>query len=124
MAVEQRQHKRYVFSKNSDVRASMSFGKGGGKVEVKILNISEGGLGLAAEKNQLEHLEVEDELLMESVQGHPILDLLAGERVRVKWILNYEPLAHLGFGCEFISLKTISKQQIQGFIAELKTVDK
>ncbi len=118
MAIEQRQHIRYAFSKSTDARASMSLGNGCGMVEMKILNISEGGLGLAVDKDQLKKLGVEDEMQLESVKGHTILDVLGGQKIRVKWILNYEPLMNLGLGCEFVSLDKNIREHIQGFIDE------
>ena len=71
-----------------------------------------GGIGLAAERSEREKVKEEVELLLMNVSGESGLACLTGQKVRIKWILNYEPLNNLGIGCEFINLNKECKEEI------------
>lgn len=105
MTVENRKHKRFAFPKSSRIRATLMPISGGKSVEATILNVSQGGVGLAADK-RINGIVAEDkEMFFQNVTEGTGLPCLKGEKVRIKWILNYEPLENLGIGCEFVGLK-------------------
>jgi hypothetical protein len=41
---------------------------------------------------------------------------LKGEKVKIKWILNYEPLENLGIGCEFVGLREECLHQLNALL--------
>lgn len=104
MSVEKRAHKRFAFSKGSDIRARLVDPDGQGTIETKVLNVSRGGLGLAAGKNAQQNLAAEANMLLEDITGETVLTCLKGHMVQIKWVLDYAPLENLGIGCEFIDL--------------------
>ncbi len=104
MNKENRQFERYAFPADRKINASMKLANGGGSVQVRILNISGGGLGLAADRRNQEKLEQDIELYLEMVKGETELNGILGKTVKVKWVLDYEPLENLGVGCEFVNM--------------------
>ncbi len=116
MDAENRRFERYAFPADRKICASLILPNGGGSVEARILNISEGGLGLAAERDNLENLEKDIELHLESLTGETGFACLLGKTLKVKWILDYEPLDNLGIGCEFINLDEAGQVEIKNLL--------
>lgn len=104
MKNENRASRRFVFAKDSEIRAVLVPVEGGGQVDVKILNISHGGLGMAAGKNNREKLVGERQLFLQSITDGTGLASLKGQTIEIKWVLHYEPLENLGVGCEFVNI--------------------
>lgn len=107
MVVEKRAFERLVFpvEKKIEVRLVPVNGKEAA-VSARVLNISQGGLGLAAEKSQNYTLEEEIELIFQSITGEDMLHCLEGKIVKVKWILNSAIFENIGVGCEFVELSS------------------
>lgn len=120
MDSEKRQFKRFVFPKSSRIRATLVPMSGEGTVEATILNVSQGGVGLAADKRINGMVSEEIEMLFQSVTEGTGLPCLKGEKVKIKWILNYEPLDNLGIGCEFVCLKDECLQQLNALFHDEK----
>jgi c-di-GMP-binding flagellar brake protein YcgR len=104
MTIEKRMFRRFVFSKENEIKATLVSIGGNNTLEARVLNVSKGGMGLALGKNEQEKLGEDLELLLESVTAGSGLPCLAGQTVKIKWILDYEPLANLGIGCEFVNM--------------------
>lgn len=105
MTLDKRKYKRFVFPKSSRIQATLIPISGGATVEATILNVSQGGVGLAADKSINGVVAEEIEMFFQSVTEGAGLPCLKGEKVKIKWILNYEPLENLGIGCEFVGLR-------------------
>ena len=112
MSTEKRRFERYVFPSDDRIIALLAMDKGGGNVEAKILNISQGGLGLIVEKTKIDGINEETVLSIKEIAGKGLMKGLKGHSVKVKWILNYEPLNNLAIGCEFIDLNEECRLEI------------
>lgn len=119
MTAEKRKYPRYAFPKENEINAQLSLPNGGDAFKARLLNISLGGLGLAIEKQSIESIELireNDELELQSIEGHVILSDLIDQKVQIKWILNYGPLKNIGLGCEFLNLNKRSKEVISALL--------
>ena len=118
MNKEKRAFRRLAFPKDSEINATLVTMEGDSEIKAKILNVSQGGIGLAAERSEREKIEEEVEFLVESVSSGTGVPCLAGQKVRIKWILNYEQLDNLGIGCEFVNLNEECIAEINALFVE------
>lgn len=112
MGTEKRKFERYVFHNDERTVVLLTMDNGGGTVEARILNISQGGLGLVIERTGILSLKEETILSLKEVDGKRRITGLAGHSVKVKWILDYKPLNNLAIGCEFINLNERCRMEI------------
>jgi len=105
MTSEKRAYKRFAFPKASKIVATLVPLEGDGSIKTIILNVSQGGVGLAAEKQDRQRIGEKVEFRVESVTAGAGLPCLKGQKVRIKWVLDYEALDNVGIGCEFVDLK-------------------
>lgn len=117
MSIEKRAFPRLAFPKDREVVATLVQVDGTNEVRAKILNVSQGGIGLAAEKSVSAALGEEIEFLLRSVSGDSGIPSLNGQKVKVKWILDYEPLNNVGVGCEFVGLQKRCIEEINALFA-------
>ena len=109
MTDEKRAYDRLAFPAEKKVQATfVSTENNDVLLSARVLNISQGGLGLAAVKGQDVMLAEENELILQSITGEEKLHCLKGQAVRVKWILNSEIFENYGVGCEFVELNAES----------------
>ncbi len=118
MNEEKRNYKRLAFPKDNAVNATLVPLDGEREIKARILNVSQGGIGLAAERSERDKITEDVEFLVEAVSGKAGLLCLNGKIVKVKWILNYEPLDNLGVGCEFVNLNDECIDQINALFIE------
>jgi hypothetical protein len=105
MTDEKRAYDRLVFPAEKKVQVTfVSADDNDILLSARVLNISQGGLGLAAVKSQDFMQMEENELILQSITGEEKLHCLKGQAVRVKWILNSEIFDNYGVGCEFVEL--------------------
>ncbi len=116
MSSEKRRFKRYVFPNDDRIIALLALDDEEGTIDARILNISLGGIGLAVEKTKTVSLKKEAVLFLKEVTGESRLAGLTGHSVRVKWILDYEPLNNLAIGCEFLHLDEESRLGITNLL--------
>jgi hypothetical protein len=116
MSEEKRKFERYVFENDERILVFLTLDNGGGTVEARLLNISQGGLGVVIEKTRILNLKEESILFLKGVGGKGRIAELAGHSVKVKWILDYEPLKNLALGCEFINLNEKCRREIDSFL--------
>jgi hypothetical protein len=112
MSTENRRFKRYVFPDDDRIIALLALDNGGETVEAIIINISQGGLGLVIEKTKIDSLKEETVLFLKDVGGKGRIAGLKGHSLKVKWVLDYEPLNNLAIGCEFIDLNEECRLEI------------
>ncbi len=115
---DKRAFRRLAFPKDSEIKAILVALEGEAEIKAKILNVSQGGIGLAAERSEREKIKEEVEFLLDSVSGGTGLPCLSGQKVKIKWILNYEPLNNLGIGCEFVNLNEECIAEINALFIE------
>ena len=113
MGQEKRKFKRYIFpnDENMTIKIRLS-GKENG-VEARLLNVSEGGLGLAINKNQLDGLEEDTEIVIESLHSNIQLQKLRELTLKVRWVIDLKPLENIVTGCEFVQLHQDGREAIR-----------
>lgn len=112
MSSEKRRFERYVFHNDERIIVVLTLDNGGETVEARVLNISQGGLGLVIERTRILSLKEKTILFLKEVDGNRRIAGLAGHSVKVKWILDYKPLNNLAIGCEFIDLNDKCRLEI------------
>ncbi|HKJ64943.1 MAG TPA: PilZ domain-containing protein [Desulfopila sp.] len=113
MTTEKRTSERLAFAKGDEVRVVLEPVSGRVRLEARILNVSRGGIGLAADRNEKLNLDRESQLRLLDIDAGTGLLCLQGQEVRVKWVLDYEPLQNLGIGCEFVNIHDDCLQEIE-----------
>jgi hypothetical protein len=112
MSSEKRRFERYVFHNDERIIVLLTLDNGGETVEARMLNISQGGLGLVIERARILSLKEKTILFLKEVDGKGRIAGLAGHSVEVKWILDYKPFNNLAIGCEFIDLNEKCRLEI------------
>lgn len=115
MHSDKRKFPRFAFPNDNEIETQLALPDGGGIFKARLLNISLGGLGLAAEKDSLAiigELEKDSQLQVQSISANSGLKNLEGQKMLVRWVINYDPLKNLGLGCEFVGLSEKGKEAI------------
>lgn len=119
MSIDNRKHPRFAFPNGSTINAKLNLVEEEKTFTAKILNISLGGVGLAADKSlvsEFKSLKENTEVQIVSIAGSKQLSRLSGQKLSVRWILNYAPLKNVGIGCEFIELNDESHLVINALL--------
>jgi len=116
MTTDKRMFKRYVFAIEDNITALLSFDNSDEGFMARVLNISHGGLGLAINKTQPVSLEADTILFVKEIKGEKRITNLPGNAVKVKWVLDYQPLNNFAIGCEFITLDTATRHEIDNLL--------
>jgi len=116
MAAEKRKFERYVLPNDDNITALLAFDNGNKSFEARVLNISQGGLGLAVNRTKIDIVTKESVLFLKEIKGEKRITRLSGHSIIVKWVLDYEPLNNLAIGCEFITLNNACRQEIEALL--------
>ncbi len=116
MTVEKRKFERYIFPNDNTITALLASNNGSKSFEARILNISAGGIGLAVNRKKIDDLKEDTILFVKEISGEKRITRLTGQSVKVKWILDYEPLNNLALGCEFITLNNECRLDIEALL--------
>lgn len=116
MAIEKRRYRRYIFPNDEKMKVNLQLAGEGNTIQARLLNVSEGGLGLAVTKEQTSGVEIDSELLINDLENIPELQGLKNVQLKVRWVLNHDPLKNLGVGCEFVNLPANGKEDIFALI--------
>ncbi len=119
MDADKRKHKRYIFPNDETMTAQVCLSGDKNFIEARLLNVSEGGIGLAVAKEQTQDISVTSELLMVNFHEMSQLQGLRDVLLKVRWVLDYTPLDHLGLGCEFVNLPENGKKEILELVKRL-----
>lgn len=117
MTNEKRAFQRLAFSKSSEINAVLVKVGSDEQVEVKVLNVSQGGMGFAAQRSSREKIAEETEFRLERITNGTGLPCLKGQMLKVKWVLNYDQLDNLGVGCEFVDLPENCREEIHSLFS-------
>ncbi len=116
MNKDRREQKRYIFSKEENATMMVSVNGSQRSIENSLLNVSEGGMGLAADKGVAQDIEVGSELHVVSLKGAPDLQRLQKVSLSVRWITKHEAFDHLCIGCEFCNLPEEARMEIVALV--------
>ncbi len=115
--IEKRKYKRLLLAAADTVNAwVMKNTASKAVIQTKILNISEGGLGLASAKNPSHTLSKNEWLKLIYFEGRLDLSFLIGTTMQVRWLLNESMLDHVCFGCEFKDLSSANAETIRKIV--------
>ncbi len=113
---ERRQFKRIFFSMKDGPSAVFNFsGKYRKTITATIMDLSIGGLGLSIKKDE-SLIKEGEHLRLTGIKGVRYLESVADIEMEIKWLRNYESFQHILFGCEFVDISDICREDIQQFI--------
>jgi c-di-GMP-binding flagellar brake protein YcgR len=114
---ERRRFHRLFFTMEDGIIATFAFSDlQKGLLTAHIINLSEGGLGLALSKHEEQRIWKGDYLVLSHVKGIKGLESLINVKVQVKWILEDQLLEFIGCGCQFLDVPQSTQEKIRMII--------
>ncbi len=81
-----------------------------------VMNLGEGGVGLAISRDENQSISEGDQLILIRVKGIRGLDFMINIEMEIKWVIDDKVLAHIAFGCEFLKTPQAIREKIRTFI--------
>ena len=107
-----REHRRVYFTRDQVFEATLSSSKAEDiELQVKILNLSEGGLFFINNKKSKISFNPGETLFLESIGGPCPTTFPEKIVLEIKWITSDAGLEYSGYGCEFVNL-SVQKSRI------------
>jgi len=117
---ERRRFRRVFFSIDDGVKGILAFSDvQRGVLAAHIINIGEGGLGLALGKDKKDRIAQGDSVILTHITGIEGLEFLVNVDAEIKWIMDNPSLEFVGFGCEFVDVPEHMSDAIRLFIDSL-----
>ena len=115
---EKRRFQRIFFSIEDGVKGILAFSDHQrGLLVAHIINIGDGGLGLAVSKDKKGKIAKGDQVILTHITGIKGLESLINVDAEIKWILDNPSLEEfVVFGCEFLDLPEPMRDAIGIFI--------
>lgn len=114
---DNRQGLRIYFSAEDGVNGELKAeGNGNETFPARILNLSEGGIGLSLDAKTGRMLQKGDRLVLNGMSGIGGSLFTDAALLEVAWILNHEGFDHVGAGCSFILVSVPDMERIRTFI--------
>ena len=116
---ERRRFRRHNFSSREEDTGAFTlvYGDSLYRFTARILNISEGGLGLSIPKS-FGRIQAGDIIVLTGVLGHRPLGFLAGARMKIMRVQELRPRPHHNaLSCEFVDATDPIVNQIRAIIA-------
>ena len=115
---EKRRFQRIFFSIEDGIKGIIAFSDyQRGLLVAHIINIGEGGLGLAVSTDKKDKIAKRDQVILTHVTGIQGLESLVNVDAEIKWILDNPSLEEfVVFGCKFLDISEPMKDAIGIFI--------
>ena len=114
---ERRRHQRIFFSIEDGIKGIFVFSDHQrGLLTASIINISEGGLGLALNKDKKDRIAQGDYVILSHITGIQGLEPLTNVEVEIKWVLDSPSLEFLCFGCKLLDASESVREALRLFI--------
>jgi len=115
---ERRRFQRIFFSIEDGVKGILAFSDHQrGLLVAHIINIGDGGLGLAVSKDKKGKIAKGDQIILTHITGIQGLESLINVDAEIKWILDNPSLEEfVVFGCEFLDVPEPMRDAIGIFI--------
>ncbi len=114
---ERRRFERIFFSIEEGVKGILAFSDHQrGLLVTHIINIGEGGLGLAVGKDKKDKIAKKDQVIITHITGVQGLESLVNVDAEIKWMLENPALDYVLFGCEFLDVPEPTRDAIGTFI--------
>ncbi len=85
-------------------------------IAAPIVNISAGGLNLAAPESTRESIKTGDQMLLASIAGGANFSFLGDVVSEVRWVKQLDTPGYVSVGCEFQSLPDDLREQLNAFV--------
>ena len=115
---ERRSFQRIFFSIEDGIKGIIAFlDHQRGLLVAHIINIGEGGLGLAVSKDKKDKIVKGDQIILTHITGMQGLESLVNVDAEIKWILDNPSLEEfVVFGCKFLDIPEPMRDAIGIFI--------
>ena len=114
---ERRSFRRVFFSIEDGIKGIVAFLDHQRSLLVAhIINIGEGGLGLAVSKDKKDQLVKGDQIILTHITGMQGLESLVNVDAEIKWLMDDPSLEFVVFGCEFLDIPEPIRYAIGIFI--------
>ena len=91
-------------------------------IAAPIVNISAGGLNMAAPESTKENIKTGDQVLLASIAGGANFTFLNDVVAEVRWVKQLDTPGYVSVGCKFKNLSAELRDQLQAFVdSERKT---
>jgi hypothetical protein len=116
-ANERRRFQRIFFSIEDGVKGILAFSDHQrGLLVAHIINIGEGGLGLAVSKDKKGKIAKGDQIILTHITGMQDLESLVNVDVEIKWLMEDPSLEFVVFGCKFLNIPEPMRDAIGIFL--------
>jgi c-di-GMP-binding flagellar brake protein YcgR len=85
-------------------------------IAAPIMNISAGGLNMAAPESTIESIKTGDQVLLTSIAGGTNFAFLSDVTSEVRWVKQLDTPGYVSVGCKFINLSEDVQNQLTGFV--------
>ena len=85
-------------------------------IAAPIMNISAGGLNMAAPESTIESIKTGDQVLLTSIAGGTNFAFLSDVASEVRWVKQLDTPGYVSVGCKFINLSEDLQNQLMGFV--------
>jgi hypothetical protein len=114
--VDLRQFKRVFFAAEENIAGAVAPTETADqKIPIKFLSLSEGGISFQAERNSCRQI-VKGQVITLKKNGTGLLAFLDNIKVQVIYLLDYDIVPQVTFGCEFSRLSQNTRQEIKKII--------
>ncbi|MBF0226501.1 MAG: PilZ domain-containing protein [Desulfobacterales bacterium] len=112
-----RRYKRTYFTMEDGINGLFCLADNEGEVfKGNVMNLSGGGLGITASKDETDKYKVHDVFKIIKIKGNSYLGFLDGLYMETKWVLDHDELEHYGYGCEFGEIDENIRDQVINFV--------
>ena len=113
--IEKRRYPRIFFPVGQKIEADIVHEDSGQTVQVTLLDISEGGVGLRQKRREDIAIAEGDRLLLRAIHGQPYLRALSRISLEVRWVLDDAFLDYIALGGQFLDLAEKDRALLQDF---------
>ena len=114
---ERRRFQRIFFSIEDGIKGIIAFlDYQRGLLVAHIINIGEGGFGLAVSKDKKDKIVKGDQIILTHITGMQGLESLVNVDAEIKWLMDDPSLEFVVFGCKFLDISEPMKDAIGIFI--------
>lgn len=85
-------------------------------IAAPIMNISAGGLNMAAPESAIESIKTGDHVLLTSIAGGTNFAFLSDVTSEVRWVKQLDTPGYVSVGCKFINLSEDLQNQLMAFV--------
>jgi hypothetical protein len=114
---DRRRFPRIFFSIEDSIKGIFAFSDPQrGLLAAYIINIGEGGLGLAVSKDKKDKITKGDRVIITHITGVEGLESLSNVDAEIKWILENPSLEYVLLGCQFLGIPEHMRDAVGTFI--------